>query len=102
MSKVTQLLMRIDSNRKRKLELDREEVSLYEQLQKVCEHPSIERGGGEEWQSWPDYGRHPFFLRCRICKLYGKYPSEGGSTERTNWDTLDRIKKFQDSGAVPV
>lgn len=61
-----------------------EETRLRSLLQKACDHPSIERGGGEPWQDWPNTGHHPYFLRCRVCGLYGRYPSESGTEYRTN------------------
>ena len=96
MSKATNILMQIDNIRKHRERLAEEVVTLYGQLQKVCNHPSIIRGGGEAWECYPDHGRHPFFLRCKVCQLTGKYPSELGTDDRTNWDTLDKIKKAQE------
>ena len=96
MSKATNIIMQINNNKNRRQELEEEVKTLYEQLQKVCDHPYILRGGGEAWECYPDHGRHPFFLRCKVCQLNGKYPSELGTIDRTNWDILEKIKKAQE------
>ena len=81
--------MKIKANKNHRQQLEEEVRTLYEQLQKVCNHLSIRLGGGEAWECYPDHGTHPFYLRCTICQLTGKYPSELGTIDRMNWDLLE-------------
>ena len=92
MSSLAAIQKQIAYVREKKQAIERKESDLVLKLQQVCSHPAIERGGGDHWFSYPEYGTNPHWMRCKVCGLRGSYPSELGTPTRTNWEILDEAR----------